>query len=72
MKFKIRIEIDEDGWYVVTVPSLPGCISQGKTEKEAKKNIKEAIKLHLSSLAEEGIPIVQAKDVKETTVAVSA
>lgn len=72
MKFKIRIEIDEDGWYVVTVPSLPGCISQGKTEKEAKKNIKEAIKLHLSSLAEEGIPIVQVKNVKETTVAVSA
>lgn len=72
MKFKIRIEIDEDGWYVVTVPSLPGCISQGRTEKEAKKNIKEAIKLHLSSLAEEGIPIVQVKNVKETTVAVSA
>jgi len=72
MKFKIRIEIDEDGWYVVTVPSLPGCISQGRTEKEGKKNIKEAIKLHLSSLAEEGIPIVQVKNVKETTVAVSA
>jgi predicted RNase H-like HicB family nuclease len=36
-----------DGWYVVTVPSLPGCISQGKTIKEAKENIKEAIPLYL-------------------------
>ncbi|MCD5409888.1 MAG: type II toxin-antitoxin system HicB family antitoxin [Methanocellales archaeon] len=35
---------DEDGWYIATVPSLPGCISQGKTEGNAKKNIKEAIK----------------------------
>jgi predicted RNase H-like HicB family nuclease len=37
----------EDGWYVVTVPSLPGCITQGKTIKEAKENIKEAISLYL-------------------------
>jgi predicted RNase H-like HicB family nuclease len=72
MKFKVRIECDEDGWYVATVPALPGCISQGKTEAEARKNIKEAIKLHLSSLAEEGIPIRPENRVKETTVTVSA
>ena len=46
MNFKVLIEKDEDGFFVATVPSLPGCISQGKTEKEAKKNIKEAIELH--------------------------
>lgn len=40
MKFKVRLEKDEDGWYIATVPALPGCISQGKTEKEALKNIK--------------------------------
>jgi len=45
-------------------------ISHGKTEDEAKKNIKEAIKLHLSALAEEGIPIKPPKEAKETTVAV--
>ena len=48
MDFKIAIERDEDGWYIVTVPALPGCISQGKTEEEAKKNIAEAIELHLN------------------------
>ena len=49
MDFKVIIERDEDGWYVVTVPSHPGCVSQGKSEEEAKKNIAEAIELHLST-----------------------
>jgi predicted RNase H-like HicB family nuclease len=71
MNFKVLIEKDEDGFYVATVPSLPGCISQGRTEKEARKNIKEAIELHLTALAEEGVPIVEKANVKETTVAVS-
>ena len=59
MDFTIAIEQDEDGWYVVTVPGLPGCISQGKTEAEAKKNIAEAIELHLGALARDGIPLYQ-------------
>lgn len=72
MKFKIRLEKDEDGMIVATVPSLPGCISQGKTEKSALKNIKEAIKLHLNCLAEDGIPITQNGIYKEAIVEVSA
>jgi predicted RNase H-like HicB family nuclease len=35
MDIKIVLDRDEDGWYIATVPSLPGCISQGKTEKDA-------------------------------------
>lgn len=65
------IEKDEDGFYIATVPSLPGCISQGKTENEAKKSIKEAIELHLKALAEEGVPIILKTNVNETTVAVT-
>lgn len=72
MKFKVRIKRDEEGWYVATVPALPGCISQGKTEAEARKNVKEAIKLHLSCLAEEGIPLRPEANVKEITVTVTA
>jgi len=34
---------NETGWYVVTCPMMPGCVSQGKTEQEALANIKEAI-----------------------------
>jgi len=47
MKFKVVIREGEDGWYVVECPSLSGCISQGKTKKEALENIKEAIELYL-------------------------
>lgn len=43
MKLKILISEGEDGWFVVECPSIPGCISQGKTVEEALANIKEAI-----------------------------
>ena len=39
----VIIEKDEAGYYVVEVPALPGCFSQGKTHEEAIANIKEAI-----------------------------
>lgn len=68
MKWKIVLEKDEGGWYTATVPSLPGCISQGKTRNDALKNIREAIELHLESLAEEGAPLTGQREV--TTVAV--
>jgi len=70
MDFKIAIEQDEDGWVIVTVPALPGCISQGTTEEEAKKKIAEAIELHLSALARDGIPLYHRPGTKETFVAV--
>ncbi len=72
MKFKVLLEKDEDGFIVATVPSLPGCISQGKTEKEALKNIREAIDLHVSSLAQEGLPFKLPKNAKTVEVAFSA
>ncbi len=43
MIFHVLIEHAEDGWVVAEVPALPGCVSQGKDEVEALKNIKEAI-----------------------------
>ena len=51
MDFKVVLERDEDGYVIATVPSLPGCISQGKTEEEALKNVREAIHLHIKTLA---------------------
>ncbi|HUV40882.1 MAG TPA: type II toxin-antitoxin system HicB family antitoxin [Sedimentisphaerales bacterium] len=47
MKLKIVLEKGEDGFIVAHCPSLKGCWSQGKTEQEAIKNIKEAINLYL-------------------------
>ena len=43
MIFHVVLEKDEDGWIVVECPSLPGCVSQGKTQEDAIVNIKEAI-----------------------------
>ena len=44
MIFHVTIEKAEDDWYVVECPALPGCVSQGKDEKEALENIKEPFK----------------------------
>ncbi|HET8564459.1 MAG TPA: type II toxin-antitoxin system HicB family antitoxin [Candidatus Binatia bacterium] len=43
MKLHVVIEKDEAGYFVVEVPALPGCLSQGTTKEEALNNIKEAI-----------------------------
>lgn len=45
---------DPDGGYVVEVPSLPGCVSQGETMDEAIANVKEAIELHIESMLDHG------------------
>jgi len=43
MIFHIILKKEDDGWIVAECPALPGCVSQGKDEKEALDNIKEAI-----------------------------
>ncbi|HUY00701.1 MAG TPA: type II toxin-antitoxin system HicB family antitoxin [Candidatus Deferrimicrobium sp.] len=57
MRYRILLEIDEDGVYIAECPSLPGCISQGKTRKEALANIQDAIKGYLESLKKHNEPI---------------
>lgn len=57
MKYRVLIERDEDGVYVATVPSLPGCISDGPTREVALEAVREAIALYIESLKEHGDPI---------------
>ena len=57
MKFNVTMERDEDGAWVTECPSIPGCVSQGKTQKQALDNIKEAIALCLKVRAEKGLPL---------------
>ena len=47
----------EDGYWVAECPSLPGCISQGKTKEEAITNIREAIEGYVAILREDRLPI---------------
>jgi predicted RNase H-like HicB family nuclease len=57
MKLSVTIDRDEDGVWVVECPSIPGCVSQGKTKAQAIKNIEEAIALCLEVRAERGLPL---------------
>ena len=56
-KRKVLLYPGEDGYFVVEVPSLPGCISQGKTRDEALANIEEAIALYVEVLEDRGASI---------------
>lgn len=57
--YSVLYEAAPEGGYVVSVPLLPGCHTQGETLEEAEKNIKEAIELYLESLAAHHEPIPQ-------------
>lgn len=47
----------EDGWWVAECPSLPGCVSQGRTKEEAVANIEEAIAAYVEALEEDCLPV---------------
>lgn len=51
----------EDGYWVAECPSLPGCVSQGRTREEAVTNIREAIEGYVLVLKEDGLPVPQEK-----------
>ncbi|MFQ6120041.1 MAG: type II toxin-antitoxin system HicB family antitoxin [Methanosarcinales archaeon] len=71
-KYKVVLEQGEDGWLVVTVPALPGCITQGKTFEEAMNNVKEAIEAYLESLKNNNqiIPESDVVSIQEVVVSV--
>lgn len=57
-KFKVLLEWDrEDGGYVVTVPVLPGCVTQGESVEESLKRAEEAILVTIEGMKLEGLPI---------------
>jgi predicted RNase H-like HicB family nuclease len=68
----IEKETEDEGYYAYS-PTLPGCFSNGKTIEEAKKNIREAVQLHVASLIDHNQPIPQLENVvhiEELTVGV--
>lgn len=69
LQYRIIIQQDEDKIYVAKCPSLPGCISQGKTRAEVLNNIKDAISGYLASLKKHNEPI---PSIEEELVEVSA
>ena len=51
----------EDGYWIAECPSLPGCISQGKTKEEAIANIREAIEGYIAALREDNLPVPEER-----------
>jgi predicted RNase H-like HicB family nuclease len=67
MKIKVILEPQEEGGFTVRVPSLPGCISEGDSRRDALKNIKEAIELYLET-DESNVKPSKSRQVAEVTV----
>lgn len=57
VRYRVLIEQDEDGVFVAEVPSLPGCVTQGRSRREAVDNVREAISLYLESIEAHGDPV---------------
>ena len=61
LKYDVVFEEQPEGGYTALVPSLPGCVSEGDTFEEAKKNISDAIKLYLEDMEADGEEIPEDK-----------
>ena len=65
MKYQVVLNKSEEG-YSVSCPALPGCWSQGATEREALKNIRHAIHEYIATVKQ----TIRTKDVREVTVSI--
>ena len=74
LTYTINIERDEDGLYVVSVPALPGCFTQGKTFDEALQMAQDAIVGFVRALVKRGknIPIERREQVSPFAVSIVA
>ena len=57
MKYTVVLARESDGGFVVSVPVLPGCISQGNSREEALANIREAVELYVEDCRLSGDPV---------------
>ncbi len=64
MKLKVLLLPSDEGGYTVVVPSLPGCVSEGNTKREALRNIREAIKLYLELVDDDVISVPDAEELE--------
>jgi predicted RNase H-like HicB family nuclease len=67
-EYEVVLIPEQTGGYSVTVPALPGCVSQGETREEALAMIREAIEGYLESLQVQGDPIPGPVEIERVTV----
>jgi len=65
MKFLVTVDRDEDAVWVFECPSIPGCVSQGRTREEAIENVQNAIRECLIVRSERGMPLtIETREVE--------
>ena len=70
LSYKVILTPAEEGGFTVTVPALPGCVSEGNTYEKALKNIREAVEGYLNVCRRYGDPIPPS-DIMQDVVRVS-
>jgi predicted RNase H-like HicB family nuclease len=70
LSYRILLKPEPGGGYTVIVPTLPGCITYGKTLAESRKMARDAIKVYLKSLKKHGEPIMDDSEVLEGTLSI--
>jgi predicted RNase H-like HicB family nuclease len=71
MRYTVVIRAGNESGYVASVPALPGCVSQGRTRRQALRNAKEAIEVYIEALLEDGLPAPRQTDTELVDVEVS-
>jgi predicted RNase H-like HicB family nuclease len=71
MRYTVILEQGRESGFVAVCPTLPGCVSQGRTKRDALRNIREAVEAYIEALLEDGIPVPveQGREVVEIEVA---
>ena len=72
MKYTVILEKGQESGYVVLVPALRGCVSQGTTREQALANVREAIEAYIEALLEDGLPVPTEAGKETVEVQVSA
>ncbi|HEU4368934.1 MAG TPA: type II toxin-antitoxin system HicB family antitoxin [Methylomirabilota bacterium] len=71
LRYTVIIERGREAGYVAICPALPGCISQGRTTSETRRNIREAIEAYIEALLDDGlrVPIETGRETVEIRIA---
>ena len=72
MKYTVVLARESDGGFVVSVPVLPGCISQGNSREEALANIREAVELYVEDCRLSGDPVPEEDSLEYVEVRTGA
>jgi predicted RNase H-like HicB family nuclease len=72
VKYTVIVRSGNESGYVATVPALPGCVTQGRTRRQALRNAREAIEAYIEAFIEDGLPVPIEATTEQVDVEVSA